>query len=298
MVDAKPISTPLSTIARLSKDDVPLFHDFTLYQSTVGGLRTSPLRDLILLLRSIKFVSSCTSPWLPTGLLSNVFYAISKRLHHGLFLSRSSSRQLNAFSDADWVVSLDDRKSTSSFVVFLGSNLVSWSSRKQQTVARSSTEAKYKSLTYAALDLLWLKSLLYELGYGPTSPPILWCDNLGDLYLTTNPVFHARTKHVEIDFHFVRDHVQKGHLQVQFIHSFDQLADGLTKPLLFSRFAFLRDKLNFVDPTLSLQGHDKDHSNTVDLKSADTIIRKSKLRESGFNSRVLNCPEFSGYRKR
>ena len=112
---------------------------------------------------------------------------------------------VSVFSNADWVGSLDDRKSTRGFAVFLGDNLVSWSARKQATVCRSSTEAEYKSMANATTKLIWLELLLAELGVKLSQPPCLWCDNLGATYLYANPVFRAKAKHIEIDFHFVRE---------------------------------------------------------------------------------------------
>ena len=123
----------------------------------------------------------------------------------GIRFQRSSSMMVSAFSDADWAGCVDDRQSTGGFAVFLGPNLISWSARKQPTVLRSSTEAEYKSLANATVELMWVQKLLTELKIDHPTVASVWCDNLGATYLSANPVFHARTKHIEIDFHFVRE---------------------------------------------------------------------------------------------
>ena len=137
-------------------------------------------------------------------------------IQHSLFLSSYSSVQFTAYTDADWAGSINDRKSTSGYCVFLGTNLISWSSKKQCTVARSSTEAEYRGVANAAAEVVWLQSLLRELGVSQ-SPPIVLCDNLGATYLSINPIRHSRSKHVEIDIHFVRDYIANGVLNVRFV---------------------------------------------------------------------------------
>lgn len=164
----------------------------------------------------------------------------------GLQICRSSSTLLSVFTDADWAGCADDRRSTGGFVVFLGSNLISWSARKQPTVSRSSTEAEYKALANGAAEVAWVQSVLRELGVHQSRPPILWCDNLGATYLTANPVFHARTKHIEVDFHFVREKVAQGALDVRFVSSGDQVADAFTKPATKVMLDKLRRNLNLV----------------------------------------------------
>jgi hypothetical protein len=142
-------------------------------------------------------------------------------LKTGLTFQKSSSSLVTAFSDADWTGCVDDRRSTGSFAIFFGPNLVSWSARKQATVSRSSTEAEYKALANATIELIWVEAVLGELGVSLKEKPCLWCDNLGATYLSVNSIFYARTKHIEIDYHFVRERVTKKLLSIKFISNKD-----------------------------------------------------------------------------
>jgi hypothetical protein len=136
---------------------------------------------------------------------------------------QKSSLVVSAFSDADWAGCPDDRRSTGGFAVYVGENLVSWCAKKQPTVSCSSTEAEYKSIANATAEIIWVQTVLKELGILEPKVARLWCDNLGATYLTANPVFHARTKHVEIDYHFVHERVADKLLDVRIISTGDQV---------------------------------------------------------------------------
>ena len=184
--------------------------------------------------------------------LKHLLRYLKGTITHGIYFNRTSPISLTSFSDADWAGHSLDRRSTSGFLVYLGNNLISWSSKKQVTVARSSTEAEYKAIANATSELIWINSLLRELKLN-LSPLTLWCDNIGATHLSSNPVFHARMKHIEVDFHFVREQVSSGKLRVCIISGKDQIVDLLTKPLPKNRFLQLRSKLNLL-PALCLRG--------------------------------------------
>ena len=175
-------------------------------------------------------------------------------LGHGLYFApQRQPVHLSAYSDADWAGCPDSRRSTSGYLVYLGSNLISWCSKKQPTIARSSAESEYRSLAHACAETTWLGYLLYELGARVQFPILLHCDNLSATYMASNPVFHARTKHIELDYHYVREKVALGSHRVCFIPSIDQPADLLTKPLHKTRHFLLSNKLVRPEPP-SLRG--------------------------------------------
>jgi hypothetical protein len=247
MIKCKTAPTPLSTSEKLSSHEGELLgpEDSTRYRSIVGALQYLTLTRPDLAYSVIKVCQFLHAPttehW---SAVKRILCYLQNTLNVGLKIEKSSSMLLSAFSDADWAGSVDDRKSTGGFAIFFGSNLISWSARKQATVSRSSTEVEYKAMANATAELIWLESLLVELGVQLVQPPILWCDNLGATYLSANPVFHARAKHIEINFHFVRERVVKKQLQVRLIPSKDQVADGFTKALPVSKLEEFKNNLN------------------------------------------------------
>jgi hypothetical protein len=179
---------------------------------------------------------------------------------------------LNGFCDSDWAGCPDDRRSTTGFAVFLGDCLIAWSAKKQVVVSRSSTEAEYRSLSITTAELFLLCMLFKELHIPLNVPPVLWCDNLNALALASNPVFHARTKHIEVDFHFVREKVLNKDIHIKFISTHDQVADIFTKGLTSSRFLTLRSKLMVIPPPISLQGVLKDIKLSCDRSPNPSIF--------------------------
>jgi len=150
---------------------------------------------------------------------------------------------LQAYSDADWAGDPNDRRSVSGSIVFLGSSPISWAFKKQHTIYRSSTEAEYRALAIAAAELAWIRQLFCDIHIPLHIPPIIHCDNLSAISLASNPIFHSRMKHLQIDYHFVRERVIKGDLLVQHVSSADQFVDILTKGLFTPLFRRLCSNL-------------------------------------------------------
>ena len=202
MDNCKPTYTPLSISNTPSNDSSQL--DNTMFRSLVGSLQYITLTrpDISFAVNQV-----CQKMHLPQAEdwvnLKRLLRYLKGTIAHGLLIYKKSEFSLNAFSDSDWAGCSQTRRSTGGYLIYIGKNLVSWSSKCQPKVSRSSTEAEYKSVANAAAEVLWIQSLLSEIHLSLNSSPNLWCDNIGATYLATNPVFHARTKHIEIDFHFV-----------------------------------------------------------------------------------------------
>nr|GEZ28889.1 copia protein [Tanacetum cinerariifolium] len=151
-------------------------------------------------------------------------------------LFSSSTTSLASYSDADLAGCPTTRRSTSGYCIFLGNNLLSWSSKRQSTLSRSSAEAEYRGVANVVAGTCWLRNLLRELHTHLSSATLLYCDDTSAVYLSSNPVQHQRTKHIEIDIHFVRDLIAAGQVQVFYVPSRYQYADIFTKGLPFALF--------------------------------------------------------------
>jgi hypothetical protein len=138
--------------------------------------------------------------------------------------------QLAGYTDADWAGNAADRQSTSGYAFTLGSAAIAWTTKKQPTVALSSTEAEYRGAAVATCEAIWLKRLLRDL-HEVSDPTVIYSDNLSSIQLAKNPVFHARTKHIEVHYHFVRERVLSGEVELQYVPTDRQTADIFTKPL-------------------------------------------------------------------
>lgn len=164
-----------------------------------------------------------------------------------LFAKNENQQNVRVYTDADWAGSIDDRRSTSGYFTFVGGNLVTWRSKKQNVVARSSAEAEFRGMALGLCEALWLKLLLSDLGYPPKLPILLYCDNKAACDIAHNPVQHDRTKHVEVDRFFIKEKLDEKILELPMIRSEDQLADILTKAVSSQVFSKVVSKLGMWD---------------------------------------------------
>ncbi|CAH9071921.1 unnamed protein product, partial [Cuscuta europaea] len=161
----------------------------------------------------------------------------------GLFFKRSDNRSVEAFTDADYAGSITDRRSTSGYCTYVWGNLVTWRSKKQNVVARSSAESEFRSMANGICELLWIKRMMTELNMEMNLPMKLYCDNKAAINIAHNPVLHDRTKHIEVDRHFIKEKIEAGIVCTPFISTKEQTTDIFTKGLFKPVFEFLISKL-------------------------------------------------------
>lgn len=257
MTGCKPCSTPLSTsLQQLDGSPIP---SPTEYRALVGSLQYLSLTrpDVAYAVNRLsQFMHSPTTHHFKA--LKRLLRYLSGTHHKGILFHVQPPLHLHAFTDADWAGDKDTFRSTTGYIVYLGKNPIAWSSKRQKTLARSSTEAEFCAVASTSTKILWIISLLREIGYTSSIQPTIYCDNLSAIHYAANPVFHSRMKHLAIDFYFVKEKVQQQIFRVTHISSHDQLADFLTKPLSTTCFIDLTSKIGLVSGSSILRGRIKD----------------------------------------
>ena len=250
-----PAVTPLPLSCKLMPDDGSLLPDPTLYRAIIGKLNflTHTRPDLSYTVQTLsQFMQAPRDSHLHA--LHHVLRYVNGTAGQGILLQGSDHLTIQAYSDSDWASCPSTRRSVSGYVIMLGSSPISWRSKKQGTVSRSSSEAEYRAMAQTASEVTWLVRLFAELGVTSLKPVTLHCDNQSAIAIAKNPIFHERTKHIEIDCHFTRDKVLEGLLQLSYLPTHDQLADIFTKILPSPQFHQLLAKLGMSNPHSSLQG--------------------------------------------
>ncbi|KAF8651260.1 hypothetical protein HU200_063510 [Digitaria exilis] len=248
MTNSTAAPTPVDAKGKVSSASGTPLQDPTTYHNIVGALQYLTLTrpDLTYAVQQ-----ACLHMHDPKDvhwtLVKRILRYVRGTTTKGLQLRRSTSPTLVAYSDADWAGCSGTRRSTSGFCVFFGDSLVSWSSKRQQIVSRSSVEAEYRGVANAVAECCWLRHLLGELHVKIDKATLLYCDNVSAVYLTENPVHHGRTKHIELDVHFVREKVAIGEIRVRHVPTRQQIADIMTKGLPRVLFEDFRSSLCIDD---------------------------------------------------
>ncbi|GKE23011.1 ribonuclease H-like domain-containing protein [Tanacetum coccineum] len=239
-----PCKTPVDTESKLGSDG-DLVSDPTLYRSLAGALQylTFTRPDISYVVQQIcLYMHDPRDPHFTA--LKRILRYVRGTIDHGLQLHVLSTSQLTAYTNADWAGCLVTRRSTSGYCMFLGDNLLSWSAKRQLTLSRSSAEAEYRGVANVVAETVWIRNLLLELHAPLSTATLVYCDNVSAVYLSTNHVQHHRTKHIEIDIHFVREYVASGQVRVLHAPSIFQYADIFTKGLPTTLFLEFRSSLN------------------------------------------------------
>ena len=247
MQDCKGIKTPMPTNGQLGPDENGKDYDQKVYRSMIGSLLylCASRPDIML--------SVCMCARFQAAPKESHHQAVKRILRYlahtpslGLWYPKGTQLDLVGYSDSDYAGDRVDRKSTSGTCHFLGRSLVCWSSKKQNCVSLSTAEAEYIAAGASCSQLLWMKQTLKDYGINLKKVPLL-CDNESAIKISQNPVQHLRTKHIEIRYHFLRDHVLKEDIVISHVKTEDQLADIFTKPLDEKRFSTLRCEINILD---------------------------------------------------
>ncbi|GJR23568.1 retrovirus-related pol polyprotein from transposon TNT 1-94 [Tanacetum coccineum] len=256
-----PVDTPMVEKSKQDEDKEGKAVDPSHYRGMIGTLLylTASRPDLqFAICMCARYQARPTKKHL--NAVKRIFRYLKGTVHRGLWYPKDSSFALTAFADADHAGCQDTRRSTSGSIQLLGDRLVSWSSKRQKSAAISSTEAEYIALSGCCAQVLWMRSQLTDYGFGFNKIP-MYCDNKSAIALCCNNVQHSRSKHIDIRFHFIKEHVENGVIELYFVNTEYQLADIFTKALGRERIEFLINKLgmrSFTPETLKKLADDVD----------------------------------------
>jgi hypothetical protein len=242
--ECKPVSIPLVTSEKLSRDDGSGLASEEQYRKIVGSLLylTTNRSDIMFAASLLaRFMHCPISKHLGTA--KRVLRYVKGTLDYGLEYVKGKEAVLIGYCDSDWSGSVDDSKSTSGYAFSFGSGVFAWASVKQNYVALSTAEAEYISASEATTQAIWLRFVLEDFGEFQTEATPLHCDNISAIAITKNPVFHQKTKHIDRRYHFIKDALQEGTVDLIYCPTNEQLADIFTKALAKDRFCYLREKL-------------------------------------------------------
>ncbi|CAL9002860.1 unnamed protein product [Prunus brigantina] len=242
------VHNPVVPGFKLMKDEGGVEVDSTVYKQMVGSLMylTATRPDLM-------FIVSLISRYMERPTESHLLAAkralryIKGTVSFGIFYKKGGKEELVGYTDSDYAGDQDDRKSTSGYVFLMGSGAVSWSSKKQPVVTLSTTEAEFIAAASSACQVVWLRRILEVLNQEQSSPTVVFCDNISAIKLSKNPVMHGRSKHIDVRFHFLRDLVRDGILELIQCSTQQQVADVLTKPLKLDVFLRMRGSLGVCE---------------------------------------------------
>ncbi|WZZ70483.1 hypothetical protein YC2023_081853 [Brassica napus] len=255
MSDCNPVATPLPLQLNLRIENETVFTNPTYFRSLAGKLQYLTLTRPDIQFAVNYVCQKMHSPMVSDfNLLKRILRYVKGTVSMGINILKDTDFMLRAYSDSDWGGCSASRRSTGGYCTFLGTNMIFWSSQKQMSVSQSSTEAEYRSLSKTASEMTWIYILLHELGVPLPETPELYGDSLSSVYLTANHAYHKRSKHFELNYHFIRERVALKALVVKHIPAHQQIADIFTKSLPSPAFVSLRYKLGVdVPPTPSLR---------------------------------------------
>ncbi|GJY28051.1 retrovirus-related pol polyprotein from transposon TNT 1-94 [Tanacetum coccineum] len=239
MEKGQSIGTPMATKPKLDADLSGEPVDQTDYRSKIGSLMylTSSRPDIVqAVCYCARYQARPTEKHLKE--VKRIFRYLRGTINMGLWYPKDSGFELTAFSDADHAGCIDTRKSTSRGIQFLGDKLVSWMSKKQDCTAMSSAEAEYVALSASCAQVMWMRTQLKDYGFNYNKIP-LYCDSQSAIAISCNPVQHSRTKHIHTRYHFIKEQVENGIIELYFVRTEYQLADMFTKALPEDRFQYL-----------------------------------------------------------